>query len=213
MMKFRRITSLSFTTAVILSCMAYAFPYSINNRVSEIPAAPRENPEYISNLASEKANHLFDIWCEGAPYSSRGQANYPLFYGGCYIDDDKYLVIAVTLLSQEVIDYFESLIDLDYVRFLLVRDSYQKLLDEKEIIKQLLCSGAFGETVTKSFTGIGISESENSLHIFVATEDSTVHNTIETVYASNSNHPCKLRFFPGFIGLGALEADKQSNTP
>ena len=212
MIKFRRIASLSFTIAVILSCMVYAFAYSINDQGSETPAVSGEDLEYISNLGSEKYSHLLDVWREGVPYSSREKANYPSFYGGCYEDDNKYLVIAVTSLDQEVIDYFESLIDLDYVRFTLVQDSYQKLLDEKEVMGQLLCSGAFGETVTESFTGIGISEDDNALNIYLASEDSATCNIIEQVYASNSDYPCKLRFFPGFIDLRALEADKQSNT-
>ncbi len=213
MIKFRRIISFSLTIAVIMSCMVYAFAYSINDQGSETPAVSGEDLEYISNLGSEKYDHLLDVWREGVPYSSSEEANYPSFYGGCYEDDNKYLVIAVTSLDQEVIDYFESLIDLDYVRFALVQDSYQTLLEEKEIINQLLYSGAFGETVTESFTGVGISVEKNSLNIYVATEDSTIHNTIETVYTSNSDHPCKLRFFPGFIDLRALDADKQNNTP
>lgn len=217
MIKFRRIISFSLTIAVIMSCMVYAFAYSINDQGSETPAVSGEDLEYISNLGSEKYDHLLDVWREGVPYSSSEEANYPSFYGGCYEDDNKYLVIAVTSLDQEVIDYFESLIDLDYVRFTLVQDSYQKLLDEKEVMGQLLCSGAFGETVTESFTGIGISIEKNSLNIYLSSEDSATCNTIKKVYASHSDRPCKLRFLlgfhHGFLDPSALEADQQNNPP
>lgn len=217
MIKFRRIISFSLTIAVIMSYMVYAFAYSINDQGSETPAVSGEDLEYISNLGSEKYDHLLDVWREGVPYSSSEEANYPSFYGGCYEDDNKYLVIAVTSLDQEVIDYFESLIDLDYVRFTLVQDSYQKLLDEKEVMGQLLCSGAFGETVTESFTGIGISIEKNSLNIYLSSEDSATCNTIKKVYASHSDRPCKLRFLlgfhHGFLAPSALEADQQNNPP
>ena len=101
----------------------------------------------------------------------------------------------VTSLDQEVIDYFENLIDLNYVRFSLVENSYQELLNEQAVVKQLLSSGAFGENITKLFTGTGISQQENAVNIYLATVDiDSVHGSIEQVYAANTDQPCKLRF-------------------
>lgn len=195
MIRFRRITSYILSIAVIMSCTVYAFAYNINNQVSEIPLASSEDLEYISNLGSEKYNHLLNVWCEGVPYSGSQEANYPPFYGGCYEDEDKYLVIAVTSLDQEVIDYFGSLIDLDYVRFSLVRDSYQELLDGKAVINQLLRSHTFGDTITNLFTGTGIAVPENAVNIYMSTDNfDSIRGTIEEVYSANSDKQCNLRF-------------------
>ena len=69
-----------------------------------------------------------------------------------------------------------------------MENSYQELLNEQAVVKQLLSSGAFGENITKLFTGTGISQQENAVDI------DSVRGTIEQVYAANTDQPCKLRF-------------------
>ncbi|MCI8914205.1 MAG: hypothetical protein HFF38_08780 [Lawsonibacter sp.] len=197
--RFRRVIPYCLIAGVILCCVAYAFTdhgQDVQDAASSsLPVYPAADLEYISNLGSEKYNHLLDIWREDGPYSSTQDIAYPSFYGGCYEDDNKDFVIMVTSLDQEVIDYFENLIDLNYVRFSLVENSYQELLNEQAVVKQLLSSGAFGENITKLFTGTGISQQENAVNIYLATVDiDSVRGTIEQVYAANTDQPCKLRF-------------------
>ena len=129
--RFRRVIPYCLIAGVILCCVAYAFTdhgQDVQDAASSsLPVYPAADLEYISNLGSEKYNHLLDIWREDGPYSSTQDIAYPSFYGGCYEDDNKDFVIMVTSLDQEVIDYFENLIDLNYVRFSLVENSYQEL--------------------------------------------------------------------------------------
>ena len=217
MAKFRRTISLCLTLVIILSCAAYAFAYNRQNIYDiaspSTSARSSDELEYISNLGTEKYNHLLDVWRKDGAYSRTQDTTYPSFYGGCYEDDNKDFVIMVTSLDEEVIDYFENLIDLNYVRFSLVENSYQELLDGKAVIKQLLFSGAFGEDITSLFTATGISQGENAVNIYLATEDiDAVGDTIEQVYAANTDQPCKLHFISAWYDdPGSSESDEQNN--
>ncbi|NBI67087.1 hypothetical protein D1646_09695 [Pseudoflavonifractor sp. 60] len=211
--RFRRIISFCIIASIIFSCMAYTFAYNgqdiHDSASSSTSTSSAEELEYISNLGTEKYNYLLDVWREDGAYSRTQDISYPSFYGGCYEDDNKDFVIMVTSLDQEVIDYFENLIDLNYVRFSLVENSYQELLDGKATIKQLLSSGAFGESITKLFTGTGISQRENAVNVYLATEDiAAIRDTIEQVYAANTYKPCKLRFISAWYDVVELEASE-----
>lgn len=199
---YRRIMPLCLAACAALACIGYAHYTAHDSGVQspDPPALSVDELEYISNLGTEKYNHLLDVWREDGAYSPTQDITYPSFYGGCYEDDNKDFVIMVTSLDQEVINYFEDLIDLDHVRFSLAENSYQELLDGKAVINQLLHSVAFGETIGNLFTGTGISEKENAVNIYVATEDiDSIRGTIEEIYAANSDRPCKLRFVSAWL--------------
>lgn len=187
-MKIIRRTALLFLCLVLSACSADTgrqILYPVE------PSGSTTDLEYISNLGTEKYNLLLEVWRGEGSYPA-----YPSFYGGCYEADNKDLILMVTSLDQEVIDYFGNLIDLEHVGFSPVEHSFQELLDAKAVISDLVSSGAFGEEITSQFTGVGISEPENSVNIYLATENLwAARGPIEMVYAQHSDSPCPLRFF------------------
>ncbi len=95
-------------------------------------------PVNASESASiEKYEVLMNAWTRDSDQTGIPGADlydYPEFYGGAYLGDDKNLVIQVTNLDGQVKDYFGGIIDLAGVRFEEVTYSYERLEQEQERI-------------------------------------------------------------------------------
>ena len=133
-----------------------------------LPALTEEAAEK-EDAAGKKYNALLDKWAEDPRYPSDTHANFPPFYGGAYINNDKDLVIQTTELSEDILVYFAAVIDLQDVRFEKVEYSFAQLLEEKEQIAAQMKDFAGGTAIAR-LTGVGISVVRNSvcLHLVLA---------------------------------------------
>ena len=71
----------------------------------------------LENSCNDKYNKLLEYWAYDPAIIDDTNANFPSFYGGIYINEQKSLVIQVTCLNDAVKAYFGNIIDLSNVVF------------------------------------------------------------------------------------------------
>lgn len=167
MNKARRIITMCLAISLIAACAAFSYAAPTRPAPAQESAASEEELQRIAELSSDKYNHLLQVWSKDPNYPSDIDANFPDFYGGAYVDDNKELVITVTSLDEETTDYFKDLIDLEHVRFSLVDHSLQELFDVQAEIDSYLQSGTDKE-ICSAITGTGITQRENAVNVYVA---------------------------------------------
>lgn len=147
-----------------------------------------EKQQILENEANEKYNKLLEIWAYDPLYVDDVNAMFPDFYGGAYINHEKELVIQVTDYSEEVIKYFENIIDLTNVKFEEVKYSFNDLNQaHDEIVKRM------GEKSTDSFmtnvSGVGVSIPENAvtLYLVIPEEEAYTESIKKEIYENLSN--------------------------
>ena len=119
MNKAQKIISICLAISLIVSCAVFSYADPTQPAPVQKSTIAEEELQRIAELSSDKYNHLLQVWSKDPNYPSDTDANFPDFYGGAYVDDNKELVILVTILNDETIDYFGNLIDLEHVRFSL----------------------------------------------------------------------------------------------
>lgn len=119
--------------------------------------------------AIEKYNILLKHWAYDKNYPNDEYADFPAFYGGAYIDEEKNLVIQLTNLEKSNIEYFKKIIDLNNVHFEEVKYSYSTLLAEKEaaVEKMTAVNKKYAETIT----AIGLSMQKNAVNLYLYKPD------------------------------------------
>lgn len=195
MNKVRKILASCLIISLIVSCAAFSYAVPEQSVSTQESNTSEGELQHIAELSSDKYNHLLQVWSKDPNYPSDTDANFPDFYGGAYIDDNKELVILVTILDNETINYFKNLIDLEHVRFSLADHSFQELLHAQESINNYLASDGLDGTSSALITGTGISIKENAVTVYAATENlEELHNSLASVYTTRSGQPCKIQF-------------------
>lgn len=133
MNKTHKITALCLAVTLILSCAVFYYAASGHLAPTRKSAVPEKDLQRIAELSSDKYNDLLQAWSKDPNYPSDTDANFPDFYGGAYVDDNKELVILVTTLDDETVQYFETLIDLEHVRFSSAEHSFRNCSMRKRL--------------------------------------------------------------------------------
>jgi len=148
--------------------------------------------EALETSSLEKYNALLVAWSPIPDLPSDRYANFPSFFGGAFIDDNKQLVILVTEYNSDILQYFSNLIDLENVRFQTVANSLLDLFEIKEELNYRICSNTANPLRLNAqdalIDGTGISIPNNSVNLYVkqdavatrSTSDSAV-STIESL--------------------------------
>ena len=195
MNKAQKIISKCLAISLIVSCAVFSYAAPTQPAPVQKSTIAEEELQRIAELSSDKYNHLLQVWSKDPNYPSDTDANFPDFYGGAYVDDNKELVILVTILNDETIDYFGNLIDLEHVRFSLADNSFQELLYVQETIENCLDSNSLDENSSALITGTGISIKENAVIVYAATEDlDNICNSFTRVYSARNSQPYNIRF-------------------
>lgn len=132
------------------------------------------------SIADEKCNRILDEWSINGGFSDY-ETDFPSFYGGAFIDEDKNLVIQVTNLDDEVIKYFESLIDTNDVIFQEVKYSYNELLEQMDAISQSIGTNSR----MSSINGVSISQKNNQVNIYYSPDSARsidISNNLDDIF-------------------------------
>ncbi len=163
----KKFLSLLLALAMCLSLSVPAWAvFSSSNLSTESPAVLSTALQEKEHRANEKYNIMLRAWAYDPAYIDDINADFPVFYGGMYIDSNKNLVIQVTDLSDTTRNYFAQFIDLTDVCFEEVKYSFAELIAEHDrLVKQVL------ESKTRSgnepITGIGLSLQDNAINLYV----------------------------------------------
>lgn len=179
---------------LLLSCVVYSFAASNDKHNAAAAELYDEDYYFLENLASEKYNYLLRAWSNGARYLTKDTIVYPSFYAGAMSDDNKNLVILVSQLDQDVVDYFGSLIDLDHVRFTQVSSSLNELFDAKDIVNRYIRDRENPE-LCSAITATGISYDQNAVNIYLKFDTpSHITDAIAEQFSIENGFPCKIQF-------------------
>lgn len=165
-MKKRYIVICLVLCSVLVMCVL-AFGDSKTMEVQSLSSLPSYEKESIS---VEKYNILMREWAFDPDYISDTNADFPEFYGGAYINEDKLFVIQVTNPFEEARAYFSDLIDLTDVAFERVQYSFVELKEAQDEIEQVIHS--VGISSFEDYNGIGISSTRNKVIVSFGSKSS-----------------------------------------
>jgi hypothetical protein len=158
------------------------------------------------NEANDKYNKLLAFWAYEPLYVDDVIADFPDFYGGSYIDDNKNLIIQTTGQSKNYIGYFEDIIDLSNVNFEEVKYSYTELKSEHSTITKKMNRASEDELIS-SISGVGISFPNNSITLYVVSTSAkfayevknaiSAFENIEVITTSSKDTACATAVEPG----------------
>lgn len=117
------------------------------------------------NIAIQKYNLLLKEWAYNPLNVDDINANFPDYYGGAYINEDKKLVINTTELNDNVLSEIGNIIDLTDVEFVEVEYSFEQLKEEQMNIVNRLSSDVSICSADEYIEGIGISVKNNSVYV------------------------------------------------
>lgn len=164
------------------------------------------------NLAIEKYNQLLYNWAYDKACVSDINADFPEFYGGAYIDDDKNLVIQVTELDESVENCIEDIIDIENVEFEVVEYSFARLMEEKQKIEEKAWNNSKNRVT--SIVGVGLDIYDNEVEVYLCDADTAfgVYPLSENVvsdfehisyqYVDEEDRPAEIVFPGGEISSG-----------
>ncbi|MDL2218647.1 S1 family peptidase [Christensenellaceae bacterium OttesenSCG-928-M15] len=147
--------------------------------------------------ANDKYIVLLTEWAFDKNNISDLDAKFPEFYGGCYIDENKDLIILVTDISEEIREYFSRLIDMNNVILKKVQYSYSELLNEHDKITSAVLRQSKNQFV-EAIAGVGISMQQNAVALYIVPETA---DTLKKARASVTS-------FPGVVTIEAEGKDK-----
>ena len=167
----KRIISAILAVLICASLCVMAFATEENSRVGETitfeeAKALLEEPNEKENESNNKYCALLTEWAYDKQNISDTYADFPEFYGGAYIDDDFNLVIQVTELTDEIVDYFAKIIDLENVSFETVNYPFSTLIAEHDLISEQIQNNPDDDNIA-NIVGVGISIPENSINLYV----------------------------------------------
>lgn len=173
---------------LLLGCSICIVSLAMTTRANNDTGVMNEKePEIIHSelqkreeAAIEKYNKLLETWSKDKLVVSDVSGDFPSFYGGAYINGNKDLVVQITDNSTEVKSYFEELIGKTGIVFEKVEYSFERLLDEKEMIEKEL-SNINNSTSLNSkdlvakvnCSGVGLALRDNSVAIYVDNMENT----------------------------------------
>lgn len=125
-----------------------------------------EELQQKEDVAVGKYNNLLAQWAYDEEFIDDVNADFPEFYGGMYLDDDKNLVIQVTTLTDEVVDYFGGIIDLTDVEFEEVSYSFEELKEVHDDLENNMYSGE-GYSWAEDISAVGVSLVDNCVTLYL----------------------------------------------
>ena len=146
---------------ILLMCVL-VFGDSKTMEVQSLSSLPSYEKE---SIAGEKYNNLMREWAFDPDYISDTNADFPEFYGGAYINEDKLFVIQVTNSFEEAREYFSGMIDLTDVAFEKVKYSIYDLKEVQSAVVQEIESNA--DLFSNGYMGVGISSKHNEVTVYV----------------------------------------------
>ena len=120
----------------------------------------------LEDEANYKYNLLLKEWAYDKEQIDDIYADFPSFYGGAYINNERGLTIQVTSLTKEVYSYFNKLINLDNVVFEEVKYSFSTLLNAHEQISKKM-RDASCEDSFNCITSVGMSILKNAISVSI----------------------------------------------
>lgn len=204
MNKARKIITLCLTISLIVFCVAFSYSAPEQPVSEQGSSASEEELQHIAELSSDEYNHLLRVWSKDPNYPSDTDANFPDFYGGSSTGDNNDMVIYVTRLDQDVIDYFGNIIDLNHVQFSRVTNSYQELLHTQEAIDFYIDSCEAKE-ICSAITGTGISQDNNAVNIYISSNAPSGLTDVILEKISHVNDTCEIRFITLDLTFGSSD--------
>jgi len=127
-----------------------------------------EEQEKKEALAISKYNDLLIEWAVDSRFVHDIYTNFPYFFGGAYIDENKNLVINVTTHDEITIDYFSRIVNIENVVFNAVDYSMNELIAQKDLASESMF--AFNQRSESSkVAGVGLCMRENSINLYIFT--------------------------------------------
>lgn len=164
MKKSKRLLALFLSLVFALSPAFISPAYTADDDVSRTIMS--EELQMLENSCNDKYNKLLEYWAYDPAIIDDTNANFPSFYGGIYINEQKSLVIQVTCLNDAVKAYFGNIIDLSNVVFEEVKYSYEDLkVAHSEIVEKM--DPESSDDIISSISGVGISFPENSVNLHI----------------------------------------------
>lgn len=133
-----------------------------------LPTAQGREAEQMEQISLQKYNDLIKFWCGNTGVADEAAAEYPDFYGGAYLDEERALILLVTSDENAAAAYFSDLIDMEHVTIRTVQYNYWTLLKEQAQIAALMPT--FEGTLIKRITGVGIDIKGNAVALYVETD-------------------------------------------
>lgn len=209
MNKARKIITLCLTISLIVFCVAFSYATPEQPVSEQGSSASEEELQHIAELSSDKYNHLLQMWSKDLNYSSDTDTNFPNFYGGSSTGDNNDMIIYVTRLDQDVIDYFGNIIDLNHVQFSKVTNSYQELLNTQEAI-DFYIDNCEDKEICSAITGTGISQDNNAVNIYISSNAPSGLTDVILEKISHVNDTCKIRFITLDLTFGSSDDTNNS---
>ena len=141
-----------------------------NDREIEVQALSSLPSYEKESVGVDKYNALLREWAIDPAYISDTNADFPEFYGGAYLNDEKLFVIQITNTFEEAQAYFSDLIDLTDVAFERVQYSFVELKEAQDEIEQIIHS--VGIPSFEDYNGIGISSTRNKVIVSFGSKSS-----------------------------------------
>ena len=204
MNKARKIITLCLTISLIVFCVAFSYATPEQPVSEQGSSASEEELQYIAELSSDKYNHLLQVLRKYLNYSIDTDTNFPNFYVGSSTGDNNDMIIYVTRLDQDVIDYFGNIIDLNHVQFSKVTNSYQELLNAQEAI-DFYIDNCEDKEICSAITGTGISEDNNAVNIYISSNAPSGLTDVILEKISHVNDTCEIRFITLDLTFGSSD--------
>ena len=141
---------------------------SPSEALQTLPTALGGEAAQMEQISLQKYNDLIKFWCGNTGVADEAAAEYPDFYGGAYLDEERALVLLVTSDENAAAAYFSDLIDMEHVTIRTVQYNYWTLLKEQAQIAALMPT--FEGTLIKRITGVGIDIKGNAVALYVETD-------------------------------------------
>lgn len=172
---------------VFLICLMLLFVYAFAVETDDelnLPPIPSAELQYKENVAIEKYNQLLIEWSSNPKHFNDITADFPEFYSGAYLNDEREFIIQVTELNEDIIAYFGGIIDISDVVFEVVEYSYKDLLKEHDSIVEVMLSNS-DDTIISNISGVGISLPDNSINLYIVISEVNTYSDDLSIEVKN----------------------------
>ncbi|MCL2547007.1 MAG: S1 family peptidase [Oscillospiraceae bacterium] len=130
------------------------------------------------DTAIEIYNQMRRAWGNDSEiYTPEDEMNYPKFYGGAFINEESSLVILVTSLNDDVVRYFERIIDVSQVTFEEVAHSIHDLKSVQESITEIMDLDS-DDFFVSNIVSVGLYFPDNAVSVSVLQQGTVVRGGI-----------------------------------
>ena len=158
----RRIIAIVFAAALFLGCATNGFSVGSTDKIVYLS----EELQAKENVALEKYNKMLAAWAGGREVFSDMEVDFPEFYAGSFINENKDFVIQLTALTDKTRKYFAEIIDTNGVIFEEVKYSIYDLKKEHTAIVERWTANKENKLIS-NVSGVGISFSDNAVNLYV----------------------------------------------